>query len=45
VKHGFDWTPGVVLLGTVLVVLIVPPLALIALAVVYMTDLDVFRPG
>jgi hypothetical protein len=34
VKYGFEWAPGFVLLGTVLVLLIVPPFALIALAVV-----------
>jgi hypothetical protein len=33
-KYGFEWTPGVVLLGTVVVLLIVPPFALIGLAVV-----------
>jgi hypothetical protein len=32
--YGLDWIPGGVLLGTVLVLLIVPPFALIALAVV-----------
>jgi hypothetical protein len=34
VKYGFEWAHGFVLLGTVLVLLIVPPFALIALAVV-----------
>jgi uncharacterized membrane protein YjgN (DUF898 family) len=33
-KYGFEWTPGVVLLGTVVVLLIVPPFALIGLMVV-----------
>jgi positive regulator of sigma E activity len=32
--YGLDWIPGGVFLGTVLLLLIVPPLALIALAVV-----------
>jgi positive regulator of sigma E activity len=32
--YGSEWIPGLVLLGTVLVLLIVPPFALIALAVV-----------
>jgi hypothetical protein len=32
--YGFDWIPGGVFLGTVLLLLIVPPFALIALAVV-----------
>jgi positive regulator of sigma E activity len=32
--YGFEWIPGVGLLGTVLVLLIVPPFALIALVVV-----------
>jgi hypothetical protein len=39
VKYGFDWAPGVVLLGTVLVLLKVPPFALIALAVVALAAL------
>ena len=38
-KYGFEWAPGVVLLGTVLVLLIVPPFALIALAVVALAAL------
>jgi hypothetical protein len=33
-KYGFEWAPGVVLLGTVLVLLLVPSFALIALVVV-----------
>jgi positive regulator of sigma E activity len=32
--YGLDWIPGGVLLGTVLLLLIVPPFALIALVVV-----------
>jgi positive regulator of sigma E activity len=32
--YGLDWIPGGVFLGTVLLLLIVPPFALIALAVV-----------
>jgi positive regulator of sigma E activity len=32
--YGLDWIPGGVLLGAVLLLLIVPPFALIALAVV-----------
>jgi NADH:ubiquinone oxidoreductase subunit 6 (subunit J) len=32
--YGFDWIPGGIFLGTVLLLLIVPPFALIALAVV-----------
>jgi hypothetical protein len=32
--YGFEWIPGVALLGTVLVLLIVPSFALIALVVV-----------
>jgi membrane associated rhomboid family serine protease len=32
--YGLDWIPGGVFLGTVLLLLIVPPLALIALVVV-----------
>ena len=39
VKYGFESAPGVVLLGTVLVLLIVPPFTLIALAVVALTAL------
>jgi membrane protein implicated in regulation of membrane protease activity len=39
VKYGFEWAPGVVLLGTVLVLLIVPPFALIALGVVALAAL------
>ena len=38
-KYGFDWAPGFVLLGTLLVLLIVPPFALIALAVVALAAL------
>jgi hypothetical protein len=34
VKYGFEWTPGVVLLGTVLVFPLVPSFALIGLVVV-----------
>jgi positive regulator of sigma E activity len=34
VKYGLEWFPGAVLLGAALVLLIVPPFALIALAVV-----------
>jgi hypothetical protein len=34
VKYGFEWTPGLVLLGTVLVFPLVPSFALIALVVV-----------
>jgi hypothetical protein len=34
VKYGFEWAPGLVFLGTVLVLLIVPPFALIGLVVV-----------
>jgi positive regulator of sigma E activity len=33
VKYGLEWFPGAVLLGAALVLLIVPPFALIALAV------------
>jgi hypothetical protein len=33
-RYGSEWMPGAVLLGTVLVLLIVPSFALIALAVV-----------
>jgi positive regulator of sigma E activity len=33
-SYGFEWIPGLVLLGTALVLLIVPSFALIALAVV-----------
>jgi hypothetical protein len=33
-KFGFEWMPGVAVLGTVLVLLIVPSFALIALVVV-----------
>ncbi len=33
-KSGIEWTPGLVLLGMVLVPLIVPPFALIGLVVV-----------
>jgi hypothetical protein len=33
-SYGFDWIPGAVLLGTVLVLLLIPPFALIALVVV-----------
>ena len=33
-KYGFEWAPGFVFLGTVLVLLIVPPFALIGLVVV-----------
>ncbi len=33
-KYGFGWMPGAVLLGTVLVLLIVPSFALIALVIV-----------
>jgi hypothetical protein len=32
--YGFDWIPGGVFVGTVLLLLIVPPFALIALVVV-----------
>ena len=32
--YGFDWIPGGVFLGTVLLLLIVPPFALIALVLV-----------
>ena len=32
--YGLDWIPGGIFLGTVLLLLIVPPFALIALAVV-----------
>ena len=32
--YGFEWIPGGVFLGTVLLLLIVPPFALIALAIV-----------
>jgi hypothetical protein len=39
VKYGFEWAPGVILLGTVLVLLIVPPFALIALGVVALAAL------
>jgi hypothetical protein len=34
VKYGFEWMPGIVFLGTVLALLIVPSFALIALVVV-----------
>jgi hypothetical protein len=34
VKYGIEWTPGVVLLGTVLVFPLVPSFALIGLVVV-----------
>jgi hypothetical protein len=34
VNYGFEWTPGLVLLGTVLVLPIAPPFALIGLVVV-----------
>jgi hypothetical protein len=34
VKYGFEWAPGLVFLGAVLVFLIVPPFALIGLLVV-----------
>jgi hypothetical protein len=34
VRYGFEWMPGAVLLGTVLVLLIVPSFALIGLVVV-----------
>jgi hypothetical protein len=37
--YGFDWIPGGVLLGTVLLLLIVPSFALIALAVVALAAL------
>jgi hypothetical protein len=33
VSYRFEWTPGVVLLGTVLVLPLVPPFAMIAVAV------------
>jgi len=33
-KYGFEWAPGFVFLGMVLVLLIVPPFALIGLVVV-----------
>jgi len=33
-KYGFEWAPGFVFLATVLVLLIVPPFALIGLVVV-----------
>ena len=33
-KYGFEWTPGLVLLGTVLVLPLVPSFALIGLVVV-----------
>jgi positive regulator of sigma E activity len=38
-SYGFDWIPGGVLLGTVLLILIVPSFALIALAVVALAAL------
>jgi hypothetical protein len=34
VKHGFEWTPGLVLLGIVLVLPLVPSFALIGIVVV-----------
>jgi hypothetical protein len=34
VKYGFEWTPGLVLLGTLLVLPLVPSFALIGLVVV-----------
>jgi hypothetical protein len=37
--YGFDWIPGGVLLGTVLLLLIVPPFALIALVLVALAAL------
>jgi hypothetical protein len=34
VKYGFEWTPGIVLAGAVLVLPLAPPFALIGLVVV-----------
>jgi hypothetical protein len=34
VKYGFEWTTGIILLGAVLVLPLVPPFALIGLVVV-----------
>ena len=33
-RYGFEWTPGIVLLGAVVVFPLVPPFAMIALVVV-----------
>ena len=33
-KYGFEWTPGIVLLGAVLILPLAPPFALIGLLVV-----------
>jgi hypothetical protein len=40
--YGFEWTPGVVLLGTVLVVPFVPGIALIGLVVVALAAVAAF---
>ena len=33
-KYGFEWTPGIVLLGSVLILPLAPPFAMIGLVVV-----------
>jgi hypothetical protein len=38
-KYGFEWTPGLVVLGMVVILLIVPPFALIAVAVLALAAL------